>query len=113
MSKYLSSDINVIDISQLSLVEVVVQIKLKPFLLPGEYDITSLNAFLFGWVAGSADSNRYAHWHQFNSYVESKYETSSTEGWAKLIKNNEGGVAIIKAFELFEEFGYILQANET
>ena len=106
-----SSKIRVIDISSMTVPELISEIEKNPKNWLGEKDIKYLNVFLNGYFHGknfSDDSNMI---YEFGRFIEDRFNVRTTEGWAKIIESNSenGQLAIDNFFNFFREF---LQCQE-
>ena len=98
---YSKENIKVIDLSKLSLPEVIAELKRRPERWLPEANIQYLHVFLLAWLSGRGDETSYNYWHAFNEFVESKYNVTTTIGWANIIESKTSNTQ--EALELFFE----------
>ncbi len=101
MDEYYSERIRVIDLSQMSLFEVVEQLRTKPLMWLPERTIVCLDAFLTGWAAGKSDWELLS---SFSNFVGDNYGIDGSSGWAKILIEYEQDAALDRAMQLFAEY---------
>ena len=75
---YDSSDIKVIDLSKMSIAEVLAEIEEQPLLWLAEKHIRYLDTFITGYLIGKQDRSDSGEMVDFNRYVENKYKINTT-----------------------------------
>ncbi|MBV1909344.1 MAG: hypothetical protein KUG78_08475 [Kangiellaceae bacterium] len=102
---YDSSDIQVIDLSKMSMAKVIGEIEKRPLCWLAEKHIRYLDTFITGYLIGKQCRSDSAEMTDFNRYVENKYKITTTHGWARNINHmsTDPHSALDMFFELFKE----------
>ena len=90
-----------------SIFDLLKNIRKRPEMYLGKPSIHHLRCFLDGWAYGNPNGIREAKlFAEFVTWIEAKYEVSSTQGWAKIIEfwSNDEIDALKQFFILLDEF---------
>lgn len=103
---YDSSDIEVIDLTTMSLSQVIAELEKRPLMWLPEKHIMYLETFLNGYLFGKSKSTENELLTKFNRYIEKKYEIKTTHGWARNIyhMSSDPHAALDMFFEEIREF---------
>lgn len=114
-----------LDVKNEYLYDLLRRIRQKPGMYLGQCSISRLNMLLVGYSQarmelGLPRTKQEKEFDRFADWIQSKYNTISTQGWDKIILANSADEkeAFYRFFKLFEHFGdgeivssYVLDQN--
>ncbi|MCW8879964.1 MAG: hypothetical protein OQK51_23120 [Kangiellaceae bacterium] len=103
---YDSSQIKVIDLSQMSLPEIIREIEARPLMWLPEKHIMYFWTFLQGYLLTNQDRIDHTLMIEFEKHFSNKYQIKTTHGWARNMNHmcSNPHDALDRFFEEFNEF---------